>query len=285
MLSYACYNILMIEFIELIKVFLLSVIQGITEWLPVSSTGHMILLDDIVKLQVSDEFWSLFLVVVQLGSILAVVYLFFDKLNPFSRKKTAPQQTQTRTLWKKVLIATIPAAVIGLVVESTMDGLNNSWVVATALIIYGIIFIMIENHQAKSQKITRISNLEDITYADAVKIGAFQVLPLIPGTSRSGSTIIGGLLMGASREIATEFSFFMGVPIMFGASFLKLVKYGWNYSSQEIIYLFFAMVVAFIVSIFTIKFLLNYIKNNDFKLFGYYRIVLGGLVIALALIR
>ena len=285
MLSYACYNILMIEFIELIKVFLLSVIQGITEWLPVSSTGHMILLDDILKLQVSDEFWSLFLVVVQLGSILAVVYLFFDKLNTFSRKKTAPQQTQTRTLWKKVLIATIPAAVIGLVIESTMDGLNNSWVVATALIIYGIIFIMIENHQAKSQKIARISNLEDITYADAVKIGAFQVLPLIPGTSRSGSTIIGGLLMGASREIATEFSFFMGVPIMFGASFLKLVKYGWNYSSQEIIYLFFAMVVAFIVSIFTIKFLLNYIKNNDFKLFGYYRIVLGGLVIALALIR
>ena len=181
MLSYACYNILMIEFIELIKVFLLSVIQGITEWLPVSSTGHMILLDDILKLQVSDEFWSLFLVVVQLGSILAVVYLFFDKLNPFSRKKTAPQQTQTRTLWKKVLIATIPAAVIGLVVESTMDGLNNSWVVATALIIYGIIFIMIENHQAKSQKIARISNLEDITYADAVKIGAFQV-PMMPTT-------------------------------------------------------------------------------------------------------
>jgi undecaprenyl-diphosphatase len=275
----------MIEIIEVIKVFLLSVIQGITEWLPVSSTGHMILLDDILKLQVSDEFWSLFLVVVQLGSIMAVVYLYFNKLNPFSRQKTKIQQAQTWTLWKKVLVATIPAVIIGLALENFMEILNNSWVVAAALIIYGVIFIIIENYQAKSKKPAKISQLEDITYADAAKIGAFQVLPLIPGTSRSGSTIIGGLLMGASREVATEFSFFMGIPVMFGASFLKLIKYGYNYSGSEIFYLIFGMITAFIVSVFAIKFLLNYIKNNDFKPFGYYRIILGGLVIALALLK
>lgn len=275
----------MIEIIEVIKVFLLSVIQGITEWLPVSSTGHMILLDDILKLQVSDEFWSLFLVVVQLGSILAVVYIFFNKLNPFSRQKTKTQQAQTWMLWKKVLVATIPAVIIGLALENFMEILNNSWVVAAALIIYGVIFIVIENYQAKSKKPAKISQLEDITYADAAKIGVFQILPLIPGTSRSGSTIIGGLLMGASREVATEFSFFMGIPVMFGASFLKLIKYGYNYSGSEIFYLIFGMVTAFIVSVFAIKFLLNYIKNNDFKPFGYYRIILGGLVITLALLR
>ncbi len=275
----------MIEIIEVIKVFLLSVIQGITEWLPVSSTGHMILLDDILKLQVSDEFWSLFLVVVQLGSIMAVVYLYFNKLNPFSRQKTKTQQAQTWMLWKKVLVATIPAVIIGLALENFMEILNNSWVVAAALIIYGVIFIIIENYQAKSDQLAKISQLEDITYADAAKIGAFQVLPLIPGTSRSGSTIIGGLLMGASREVATEFSFFMGIPVMFGASFLKLIKYGYNYSGSEIFYLIFGMITAFIVSVFAIKFLLNYIKNNDFKPFGYYRIILGGLVIALALLK
>lgn len=275
----------MIEIIEVIKVFLLSVIQGITEWLPVSSTGHMILLDDILKLQVSDEFWSLFLVVVQLGSIMAVVYLYFNKLNPFSRQKTKTQQAQTWMLWKKVLVATIPAVIIGLALENFMEILNNSWVVAAALIIYGVIFIVIENYQAKSKKPAKISQLEDITYADAAKIGVFQILPLIPGTSRSGSTIIGGLLMGASREVATEFSFFMGIPVMFGASFLKLIKYGYNYSGSEIFYLIFGMVTAFIVSVFAIKFLLNYIKNNDFKPFGYYRIILGGLVITLALLR
>ena len=275
----------MIEIIEVIKVFLLSVIQGITEWLPVSSTGHMILLDDILKLQVSDEFWSLFLVVVQLGSIMAVVYLYFNKLNPFSRQKTKTQQAQTWMLWKKVLVATIPAVIIGLALENFMEILNNSWVVAAALIIYGVIFIIIENYQAKSDQLAKISQLEDITYADAAKIGAFQILPLIPGTSRSGSTIIGGLLMGASREVATEFSFFMGIPVMFGASFLKLIKYGYNYSGSEIFYLIFGMITAFIVSVFAIKFLLNYIKNNDFKPFGYYRIILGGLVIALALLK
>lgn len=274
----------MIEIIEVIKVFLLSVIQGITEWLPVSSTGHMILLDDILKLQVSDEFWSLFLVVVQLGSILAVVYIFFNKLNPFSPQKTKIQQAQTWTLWKKVVVATIPAVIIGLALENFMEILNNSWVVAAALIIYGVIFIVIENYQAKNKKTAKISQLEDITYADAAKIGAFQILPLIPGTSRSGSTIIGGLLMGASREVATEFSFFMGIPVMFGASFLKLIKYGYNYSGSEIFYLIFGMVTAFIVSVFVIKFLLNYIKNNDFKPFGYYRIILGGLVIMMALL-
>ncbi len=274
----------MIEIIEVIKVFLLSVIQGITEWLPVSSTGHMILLDDILKLQVSDEFWSLFLVVVQLGSILAVVYIFFNKLNPFSPQKTKIQQAQTWTLWKKVVVATIPTVIIGLALENFMEILNNSWVVAAALIIYGVIFIVIENYQAKNKKTAKISQLEDITYADAAKIGAFQILPLIPGTSRSGSTIIGGLLMGASREVATEFSFFMGIPVMFGASFLKLIKYGYNYSGSEIFYLIFGMVTAFIVSVFAIKFLLNYIKNNDFKPFGYYRIILGGLVIMMALL-
>ena len=270
----------MIEFIEFIKVIILSIVQGITEWLPVSSTGHMIILDDFIKLNVTPEFKTLFLVFVQLGSILAVIFLYFHKLNPLSPKKTKKEQRQTWTLWFKVAVATVPAAIIGFLIDDLMEEyFYNSWVVVAALIIYGIIFILIENHQAKNKKPARIDTLEKITYKDAAKIGAFQILPLIPGTSRSGSTIIGGLLMGASRSVATEFSFFMGMPIMFGASLLKIIKFGFNFTSAELIYLISGMFVAFIVSVFTIKFLINYIKKNDFKPFGYYRIALGIIVI------
>ena len=270
----------MFEFIEFIKVIILSIVQGITEWLPVSSTGHMIILDDFIKLNVTPEFKTLFLVFVQLGSILAVIFLYFHKLNPLSPKKTKKEQRQTWTLWFKVAVATVPAAIIGFLIDDLMEEyFYNSWVVAAALIIYGIIFILIENHQAKNKKPARIDTLEKITYKDAAKIGAFQILPLIPGTSRSGSTIIGGLLMGASRSVATEFSFFMGMPIMFGASLLKIIKFGFNFTSAELIYLISGMFVAFIVSVFTIKFLINYIKKNDFKPFGYYRIALGIIVI------
>lgn len=274
----------MLELLELIKVFLLSVVQGVTEWLPVSSTGHMILLDDILSLKVSEDFLSVFLVVVQLGSIIAVVYLYFGKLNPFSKNKTKDQQSETWNLWKKVLVATIPAAVIGLFLDDYMDSLNSPWVVAMALISYGIIFIVIERYRSHHQKPAKLTEIEDITYSDAVKVGLFQSLSLVPGTSRSGSTIIGGLLLGGSRELTTEFSFFMGVPIMFGASFLKIIKYGFNYTGAEIFYLIFGMIVAFVVSIFTIRVLLRYIKRHSFEIFGYYRIILGAIVLVLTIL-
>lgn len=274
----------MLELLELIKILLLSVVQGVTEWLPVSSTGHMILLDDILSLKVSEDFLSVFLVVVQLGSIMAVVYLYFGKLNPFSKNKTKDQQSETWNLWKKVLVATIPAAVIGLFLDDYMDSLNSPWVVAMALIGYGILFIVIEKYRSSYQKPAKLTKIEDITYSNAVKVGLFQSLSLVPGTSRSGSTIIGGLLLGGSRELTTEFSFFMGIPIMFGASFLKIIKHGLNYTGAEIFYLLFGMTIAFVVSIFTIRVLLRYIKRHSFEVFGYYRIILGVVVLALTIL-
>lgn len=265
--------------IELIKIFILSIVQGITEWLPISSTGHMILFDEFIQLNLRPEFIEMFLVLVQLGSIFAVILIYFNKLNPLSPKKDRAEQTATWMLWFKVLVASLPAAIFGFILNDYMDEyFYNPWVVAIALIVYGFGFLWIENKQQGRHSMT-ISHLSDITYLDAFKIGLFQALSIIPGTSRSGSTILGGLLIGTERHIATEFSFFMSIPVMFGASLLKLIKFGFDFTSAEFIYLTAGMLVAFIVSVFAIKFLLNYLQRNDFKPFGYYRIVLGSLVI------
>ena len=267
--------------IEIIKAILFGIVEGITEWLPISSTGHMILLEQFVKLNVTPEFWKMFLVVIQLGAILAVVVLYFNKLNPFSTKKTKEQKKDTWTLWFKVLVTCIPAAIIGILFEDVIDKfLDNPFIVAIMLIIYGIAFIFIESRNKKAN----ITELKDLTYRTAAIIGIFQLLALIPGTSRSGATILGGILIGTSREIAAEFTFFLAIPVMFGASLLKLLKFGLAFSSQEMIILITGLVVAFIVSILAIKFLMNYIKKNDFKAFGYYRIVLGVIVLAYFLI-
>ena len=264
--------------IELVKILILGIVEGITEWLPISSTGHMILVEEFIKLNVSREFWEMFLVVIQLGAIMAVVVLYFDKLNPWARRKTAIEKRATFSLWGKTLVGCLPAAVIGLPLNDWMEAhFFNATVVSIALIAYGIVFIVIERrHQNGAFKIQSFS---DLSYKTVVAIGFFQVLSLIPGTSRSGSTIIGGMLCGTSRFIATEFSFFMSIPVMFGASLLKLVKFGLDFTAVEVIYLLFGMVVAFVVSILAIKFLLNYLKRNDFKAFGYYRIVLGLIVL------
>lgn len=265
--------------LEFLKVFLLGLIEGITEWLPISSTGHMILTEEFLKLNVSKEFWDMFLVVIQLGAILAVVYLYFEKLNPFSTKKTKKEKGQTWQIWFKVLVACLPAAVIGLLLDDWLNAhFYNYVVVAITLILYGFLFIWIENRQVKESH-TQIKHFSHMTYKTALFIGLFQVLALIPGTSRSGATILGGLLLGTSRSIAAEFSFFLSIPVMLGASALKLTRFGFSFSLYEFSILLFGMIVAFVVSILAIKFLMNYIKNNDFKLFGYYRIVLGIIVL------
>ena len=269
----------LIDIIELIKIFIISLVQGITEWLPISSTGHMILIEDVMPLNLSAEFQELFLVLVQLGSIMAVVVIYFNKLNPFSPSKTAGERKDTWILWFKVAWASIPVVIIGFLLNDYMDKyFFNATVVAIALIVYGFAFIVIERgHQARHTHVT--DNLNELTYSQAFKIGLFQSLSIIPGTSRSGSTILGGLLMNSSRYVATEFSFFLGIPAMFGASALKLIKLGMSLTTAEIIYLAFGMLVAFVVSILVIRFLLTYLKRNDFTVFGYYRIVLGGIVI------
>lgn len=264
--------------LEFLKVFLLGLIEGITEWLPISSTGHMILAEEFLKLNVSKEFWDMFLVVIQLGAILAVVYLYFEKLNPFSPRKTKIEKGRTWQIWFKVLVACLPAAIIGLLLD---DWLNvhfyNYVVVAITLILYGVLFIWIENRQ--SSKHIEVDDFRTMSYKTALFIGLFQVLALIPGTSRSGATILGALLLGTSRYIAAEFSFFLSIPVMLGASALKLARFGVSFSFYELSLLLFGMLVAFVVSILAIKFLMNYIKNNDFKAFGYYRIVLGLIVL------
>ncbi|MCI6085268.1 MAG: undecaprenyl-diphosphate phosphatase [Selenomonas sp.] len=264
---------------DLLKTVILGVVEGLTEWLPISSTGHMILVDEFIKLDVSKAFMDMFLVVIQLGAILAVVVLNFEKLNPFSSWKSRREKHDTIELWKKVIVASIPAAVIGLALNKFMEEhLMTAPVVVTTLIFYGILFIIIENYNKRRKP--RITELERLDYKTALIIGFFQVLSLVPGTSRSGSTIIGGLLFGASRYVATEFTFFLAIPVMFGASFLKMVKFGIHYTGGEVLILVLGMVTAFIVSIVSIRFLLSYIKTNDFKAFGWYRIVLGLVVIA-----
>lgn len=264
---------------EVLKSVILGIVQGITEWLPISSTGHMILFDQFLKLKFSKEFVDLFLVVIQFGSILAVVTLYFHKLNPFSGKKTAKEKSETWAMWGKVVIAAIPGAVIGLLLDDFISGyLYNAPVVAAALIVYGIFFIIIENRKREPS----INSISALSWKTALFIGLFQVLAFIPGTSRSGSTILGAVLLGTSRFVAAEFSFFLAVPMMFGASGLKILKYiagGNMFSSQELIILLVGMTVAYIVSVLAIKFLMSYIRKHDFKAFGYYRIILGIVII------
>ncbi len=264
-------------FLEILKVILLGIVEGITEWLPISSTGHMILVDEFVRLNVTPEFKEMFLVVIQLGAILAVCLLFFHKLNPFAPSKSQKEKKETLQLWVKVIIGCLPAAVIGLAFDDKIDEIfYNPQTVAATLIIYGILFIVVENYN-KSRK-PRIRTLRDLPYKTAFLIGVFQVLALIPGTSRSGATIIGAMILGTSRYVAAEFSFFLSIPVMFGASLLKMVKFGFHYTGSEVVLLLTGMVVAFFVSVFAIKFLLGYIRKNDFKVFGVYRIVLGIIV-------
>lgn len=267
------------ECTEIMKSILLGIIEGITEWLPISSTGHMILFDEFLKLNVSPAFKELFMVIIQLGAIMAVVVLYFHKLNPFSPKKTSKEKKSTYILWFKVLAACIPAGVIGLLFNDQIDAIfYNSWVVSAMLIVYGILFIVIENwNKGKEAKTT---SLKQLTYKTAMIIGLFQLLALIPGTSRSGATILGAILIGTSREVAAEFTFFLAIPAMLGASLLKLVKFGFDFSGLEIGIMVAGMLSAFLVSILAIKFLMQYIKKNDFKAFGWYRIVLGVLVLA-----
>ena len=268
-----------LQFVELVKAIILGIVEGITEWLPISSTGHMILVDEFIKLNVSKAFMDMFLVVIQLGAILAVVVLNFDRLNPFSSWKTRAEKQETVELWKKVLVACVPAGAIGLAFNKYMEQhFMTALVVASTLIIYGILFIVVENTNAN--RVPRIKTLTQLDYKTALIIGGFQVLSLVPGTSRSGSTILGGILFGTSRFVATEFTFFLAIPIMFGASLLKLVKFGWHYTGGEILILVIGMATAFIVSIISIKLLLRYIKKNDFKAFGWYRIALGLVVLA-----
>jgi len=268
-----------LSIVELLKTIILGIVEGLTEWLPVSSTGHMILVDEFIQLNVTTQFKDMFLVVIQLGAILAVVVLNFEKLNPFSSWKSQQEKRDTISLWGKVIVACIPAAVIGLLFNKYMEEhFMTAPVVASTLILYGVLFIVVENYN--KHRTPRVSDLNKLDYKTAFIIGMFQVLSLVPGTSRSGATILGGILYGTSRYVATEFTFFLAIPVMFGASGLKMVKFGWNYTGAEIIIMLVGMVTAFIVSILSIKFLLRYIKNNDFKAFGWYRIVLGIIVIA-----
>ena len=268
-----------LSIVELLKVVVLGIVEGLTEWLPVSSTGHMILVDDFIRLDVSKDFMDMFLVVIQLGAILAVVALNFERLNPWSGWKTRQEKRDTVSLWLKVLVACIPAAVIGLAFNKYMEEhFMTAPVVATTLIFYGLLFIWIENYNKHRRP--RINDLARLDYRTAFIIGLFQVLSLVPGTSRSGATIIGGILFGASRVVAAEFTFFLAIPVMFGASLLKMVKFGLHYTGAQIIIMVVGMVTAFIVSIISIKFLLSYIKTNDFKAFGWYRIALGLVVLA-----
>ena len=267
------------DFIEIFKAIILGIIEGITEWLPISSTGHMILADEFIKLNVTPQFKEMFFVVVQLGAIMAVVVLFWNKLFPISFKDKVTVKKETISLWFKVIVAVLPAMIIGVPFDDLLDELfYNYQTVALMLIIYGVLFIIIENRN--KNKIAKIQTLDQLTYKAALMIGVFQVLALIPGTSRSGATIIGAILIGTSRYVAAEFTFFLAIPVMFGASLLKLLKFGFVFTSMELTILVVGMVVAFVVSILAIKFLMGYIKKHDFKAFGYYRIVLGIIVLA-----
>ena len=263
---------------ELLKTVVLGIVEGLTEWLPISSTGHMILVDEFIRLDVSKSFMDMFLVVIQLGAILAVVVLNFEKLNPFSSWKSSWEKRATWQLWYKVILACVPAAVIGLLFNKFMEEhFMTAPVVAATLIFYGVMFLVVETYNKR--RTPRVREIERLDYKTAFIIGLFQVLSLVPGTSRSGATILGGILFGTSRYVAAEFTFFLAIPVMFGASLLKMVKFGWHYTGSEILILVVGMATAFVVSILSIKFLLRYIKNNDFKAFGWYRIVLGILVV------
>ena len=276
---------------NIIKSILFRIVEGITEWLPISSTGHMILLEEFVKMDVSESFWNLFLVVIQLGAIMAVVVLFWNKIWPFALTKKQRKGNGTgimsfvkmdiMTLWFKILVACVPAAIVGVLFDDTLDALfYNSICVSLALIVFGIAFIIIENRNKRNKVKSRINKLQDITYKTAAIIGLFQLIAAIfPGTSRSGATIVGALLIGVSRTVAAEFTFFLAIPVMFGASLLKLLKFGLAFTTTELLILVVGMISAFIISVLVIRFLMGYIKKHDFKIFGWYRIVLGILVL------
>lgn len=287
-------------FINIIKTIVLGIIEGVTEWLPVSSTGHLILVEDVLKLKVSPEFWNMFMVVIQLGAILAVVVIFWNKLWPFHTRKLARNHftyisdhkalaaVQRFTdnhvyldkiiLWLKIMVSCLPAIIIGLPLNDWLEEkASTPPVVAAMLVVYGVLFIVIENYNKRRKP--KINKLSEITFQTALFIGIFQVLSLIPGTSRSGATIIGGILVGASRKIAAEYTFFLAIPVMFGASLLKLVKFGFHFSGQELVILLVGMLVSFLVSVLAIRFLMSYVKKHDFKVFGWYRIALGVIVI------
>lgn len=268
--------------VETLKIIVLGIVEGFTEWLPISSTGHMILVDEIIHLNQPEAFKEVFRVVIQLGAILAVVIMYFNRLNPFSRQKTSRQRDATWALWIKIVVACVPAAVLGLLLDDWMEAhLFNAYVVAAMLIIYGVLFILVENSRRFANP--DLQKVGQIPIQTAFYIGMFQVLSLVPGTSRSGATILGAMILGCSRGAAAEFSFFLGIPVMFGASFLKLVKYfldGNSFTGPQIFYTVFGMLIAFLVSVYSIKFLMNYVRKNDFKFFGYYRIILGVIVLA-----
>ena len=263
--------------LDILKAIIFGIVEGITEWLPISSTGHLIILKELIRLDQGDAFFEMFQVVIQLGAILAVVVLYFHRLNPFSPKKTQKQKMMTWQTWVKVLIGCIPAGVIGLLFDNLIDKVLYHWyVVAAMLIVYGVLFIVVENYQkGKEPKVTKMSQL---TIPMILIIGVFQMLALIPGTSRSGATIVGALMIGVSRSLAAEYTFFLAIPVMFGASAVKLVKFGLNFTGMQVAVLLVGMIVSFAVSVIAIKFLMNYIKKNDFKVFGYYRIILGVIV-------
>ncbi|MDE5700714.1 MAG: undecaprenyl-diphosphate phosphatase [Lachnospiraceae bacterium] len=271
--------------IELLKAILFGIVEGITEWLPVSSTGHMIILDEFIRLDCTPEFLEMFLVVIQLGAIMAVVILFWNKIFPFQfRDKSKPVIEMDKiVLWLKIVVACIPAAIVGLLFDDVFEALFYHAVpVALALIVFGVAFIVVE--RANKGKRARIRKLDDITFQTAFLIGVFQLIAAVfPGTARSGATIVGALLIGVSRSVAAEFTFFLAIPVMFGASLLKLVKFGFTFTTLEAGVLIIGMLVSFFVSIFVIRFLMDYIKKHDFQIFGWYRIVLGAIVIALGL--
>lgn len=270
--------------VEILKAILFGIVEGITEWLPISSTGHLILLNEFVTLDVSEEFWSMFEVVIQLGAILAVVVLFWDKIFPFYFGKKAEEnggviRKDEFVLWFKIIAACIPAAVVGLAFDDVLEKyFYNYQTVAIMLILFGVLFIVIEN--LNKGKKPKIRSLKNITYTTAIIIGVFQLIAAVfPGTSRSGATIVGALLIGVSRTVAAEFTFFLAIPVMFGASLLKIVKFGFEFTGMELAILLTGMIVAFVVSVAVIKFLMGYIKKHDFKVFGWYRIILGVLVL------
>ena len=277
----------MTTLIEILKAILFGIVEGVTEWLPVSSTGHMILLDELVKLKVSPEFYEMFQVVIQLGAIAAVILLFFHKLNPFSPRKNRRQKHNTWVLWFKVIVAVLPSAVIGLLLDDWMDAhLYNYVVVAIALIVYGVAFLYVENlNQGKELK---VRSVHEIDYRTAILIGCFQCLSLIPGTSRSGSTILGAILLGVGRSAGAEFSFFLAIPTMLGASALKLLKFmlsGVSVTGTEIGVLLIGCIVSFLVSFVVIRGLMEYVRKHSFRVFGFYRIALGILVLVYFLIK
>lgn len=267
------------EFIEIIKAIILGIIEGITEWLPISSTGHMILVDQFLQLGMSPEFKEMFFVVIQLGAIMAVVVLYWKKIFPFSLKGGAFVQKDIIIMWVKIVLACIPAAIVGLKWDDQINALfYNFQTVAIALIVFGIFFIIVENHNKGRRPV--VKNMNQLTYKMALIIGLFQLIAAVfPGTSRSGATILGALLIGVSREVSAEFTFFLAIPVMFGASLLKLVKFGIAFTGFELTVLIVGMVVAFIVSVWAIKFLVGYIKKHDFKVFGWYRIILGSILL------